>query len=119
MFCMAGTDGQIGQDEMAQVEGYFMALPEFEGKNFGQVYEEATKILRKYPNMRDSVKSLAELSSRGLKDKCYFLCADIAMASGDVDEAEDAMLEAIQRVCEVQDVLATKILEVLTLKYCK
>ena len=102
MFCMAGTDGQIGNDEMAQVEGYFMSLPEFEGKNFGQVYEEAVKILRRYPNIKESVKSLGELSSRMLKDKCYMLCADIAMSSGDVDEAEDQMLEAIQRVCEVQ-----------------
>ena len=41
------------------------------------------------------------------------------MSSGDVDEAEDAMLEAVQRVCEVQDSLATKILEVLTLKYAR
>lgn len=119
MFCMAGVDGTIGNDEMAQVEGYFMSLPEFEGKNFNQVYEEAVKVLRKYPSMKDSVKSLAGLSSRMLKDKCYLLCADIAMSSGDVDESEDAMLEAIQRVCEVPDSLAQKILEVLTLKYSK
>jgi hypothetical protein len=119
MFCMAGTDGTIGQDEMAQVEGYFMALPEFEGKNFNEVYEQAVKVLHKYPSIKDSIKSLAELSSPMLKQKCYLLCADIAMSSGDVDEAEDAMLEAIQRVCEVQDALAQKILEVLTLKYSK
>jgi hypothetical protein len=119
MFCMAGCDGQIGNDEMAQVEGYFMSLPEFEGRNFNAVYEEAVKVLRRYPNLAESVKSLSELSSRALKDKCYMLCADIAMSSGDVDEREDAMLEAIQRVCEVPDALAQKILEVLTLKYCK
>jgi hypothetical protein len=96
-----------------------MALPEFEGKNFQDVYNEAVKILRKFPSLKDSVKSLGELSSRTLKDKCYLLAADIAMSSGDVDEAEDAMLEAVQRVCEVNDQLATKILEVLTLKYAR
>ena len=119
MMLMAGADGSIGNEEMAQVEGYFMALPEFEGKNFQEVYNEAVKILRKYPSLKDSVKSLGELSNRTIKDKCYLLAADIAMSSGDVDEAEDAMLEAIQRVCEVQDSLATKILEVLTLKYAR
>jgi hypothetical protein len=41
------------------------------------------------------------------------------MASGDVDENEDAMLEAMQRVLHVEDALATKILEVLTLKYAR
>jgi Tellurite resistance protein TerB len=119
MMLMAGADGSIGAEEMAQVEGYFMALPEFHGKEFQTVYDEAVKVLRKYPSLKDSVKSLGELSSRTLKDKCYLLAADIAMSSGDVDEAEDAMLEAIQRVCEVNDGLATKCLEVLALKYAR
>jgi len=119
MFLMAGTDGTVGEDEMAQVEGYFESLPEFEGKDFDAVYTEAVKILHKYPSLRDSVKSLSELSTRGLKDKCYMLAADIAMSSGDVDEAEDTMLEAIQRTTETSDELATKILEVLALKYAK
>ena len=50
MMLMAGADGSIGQEEMAQVEGYFMALPEFEGKNFQDVYNEAVKVLRKFPD---------------------------------------------------------------------
>jgi len=119
MMLMAGADGSIGDEEMAQVEGYFVSLPEFEGKNFNEVYQESLKILRRFPSLKDSVKSLGELSARTIKDKCYLLAADIAMSSGDVDEAEDQMLEAIQRVCEVQDALATKILEVLTLKYAR
>ncbi len=119
MMLMASSDGSIGNDEMAQVEGYFMSLPEFKGKNWNAVYEDAVKVVRKYPNLQESVKALGELSSRTLKDKVYLLAADIAMSSGDVDEAEDQMLEAIQRVCEVQDGTATKILDVLTMKYAR
>ena len=83
------------------------------------MYQEAAKILKRYPNLKDSVKALGELSTQMVKNKCYLLAADIAMASGDVDEAEDAMLEAMQRTLQVEDALATKILEVLTLKYAR
>lgn len=41
------------------------------------------------------------------------------MSSGDVDENEDRMLDAMQRVMEVDDTLAQKILEVLVIKYAK
>ena len=80
---------------------------------------EAAKVLKRYSSLKDSVKALSELSNQTVKNKCYLLAADIAMSSGDVDEAEDAMLDAMQRVLQVEDALATKILEVLTLKYAR
>jgi hypothetical protein len=76
-------------------------------------------VLKRFPSLKDSVKALGDLSTQTVKNKCYLLAADIAMASGDVDEAEDAMLEAMQRTLQVEDSLATKILEVLTLKYAR
>jgi len=105
--------------EQQRVVGYFNALPEFEGKEFSNVYGEAAKVLKRFPTLKDSVKALSDLSNQTVKNKCYLLAADIAMSSGDVDEAEDAMLDAMQRVLQVEDALATKILEVLTLKYAR
>lgn len=119
MLLMCGADGSFDEQEIPTVEAYFGQLPEFEGKQFGEVYQEAVKILKRYPTLKDSVKALADLSSQLVKNKCYLLAADIAMSSGDVDEAEDAMLEAMQRVLGVDDSLATKILEVLSLKYAR
>ncbi|MBZ5713813.1 tellurite resistance TerB family protein [Nannocystis pusilla] len=119
MLLMCGADGSFDEQELPTVEGYFAQLPEFEGKEFGDVYQEAVKILKRFPSLKDSVKALGDLSSQLVKNKAYLLAADIAMSSGDVDEAEDAMLEAMQRVLNVEDALATKILEVLTLKYAR
>ena len=119
MLLMCGADGNFDDQELPQVEGYFNALPEFEGKEFSVVYGEAAKVLKRYSNLKDSVKALSDLSNQTVKNKCYLLAADIAMSSGDVDEAEDAMLDAMQRVLQVEDSLATKILEVLTLKYAR
>lgn len=119
MLMMCGADGNFDDQEIPTVEAYFNSIPEFEGKDFGTVYTEAAKVLKRYPSLKDSVKALADLSTQTVKNKCYLLAADIAMASGDVDENEDAMLEAMQRVLHVEDSLATKILEVLSLKYAR
>jgi len=119
MLLMCGADGSFDDQEIPTVEAHFNALPEFEGKEFSAVYQEAAKVLKRYPGLKDSVEALRELSTQTVKNKCYLLAADIAMASGDVDAAEDAMLEAMQRVLGVEDALATKILEVLSLKYAR
>ena len=47
------------------------------------------------------------------------LAVDIAMASGDVDENEEELLEAMQRVMNIDEDLAQKIVEVLALKYAR
>lgn len=119
MMLMCGADGMFDAEEIETVEAYFAQVPEFKGKVFNDVYQSAVKILRRYPSLQDSVKSLSGLSTAGLKQKCYILAADIAMSSGDVDEAEDRMLEAMQRVMEVPDDFCSKVIEVLSVKYAK
>lgn len=119
MMLMCGADGMFDQEEVETVNAYFAQLPEFEGKDFHAVYNEAVKILRKYANLQESVKALGGLTTQNLKNKCFLLAADIAMSSGDIDENEDRMLDAMQRVLEVPDALGQKILEVLTIKYTK
>lgn len=119
MMLMCGADGMFDREEVDTVQAYFSQLPEFEGKHFPDVYDAAVKILRRYPSLPESVKALGELSTQALKNKAYLLAADIAMSSGDVDESEDRMLEAMQRVLEVPDDLAQRMLEVLSIKYVK
>ena len=119
MMCMAGADGSFDDSEIGVLEGYFGSLPEFEGKDFGEVLHEAKKILAKYANTPESVKALTALSTQTLKNKMFVVAADIAMSSGDVDESEDAMLETMQRVLNVDDSTASKVLEVLSMKYAR
>jgi hypothetical protein len=45
------------------------------------------------------------------------LAADIALSSGDVDEAEDAMLESMGRVLGIDEGTANNIVNVLAIKY--
>jgi uncharacterized tellurite resistance protein B-like protein len=119
MLLMAGADGNIDDAEVETVEAYFSQLPEFEDKDFSEVLADCRKMVNKYPNLKESVKALGEISSDAVKKKAFILAADIAMASGDVDEEEDEMLSAMQRILGVDDALAQKVLEVLALKFAK
>lgn len=119
MMLMCGADGTFDPEELDTVQAYFAQVPELKGKAFGEVYQAAVKIVRRYPNLAESVKSLAGLSTPALKQKCYLLAVDIAMSSGDVDESEDRMLDAMQRVMELNDAFCQKVIEVLSIKYTK
>jgi tellurite resistance protein len=65
------------------------------------------------------VKALADFSTPTVKRKAFVLAADIAMSSGDVDESEDELLTAMQRILGVDDATADKVLEVLSMKYAR
>jgi uncharacterized tellurite resistance protein B-like protein len=119
MLLMAGADGQIEHKEIQSVQAYFFTLPEFQGKDFGELYNESVKIVKKYPTVRESVKALGEISSPVVKKKLFVVAADIAMSSGDVDESEDELLETMQRLLGVDDTFATRTLEVLGAKYAR
>ena len=119
MLLMAGADGNIDEPEIETVEAFFSQLPEFEDKDFDEVYSECKKMVSKYPNLKDSVKALSGFSNDNVKKKAFVIAADIALSSGDVDEAEDEMLAAMQRILGIDDDLAQKVLEVLSLKYTK
>ena len=50
MLLMCGADGSFDDQEIPTVEAYFNSVPEFEGKEFSEVYQEATKILKRFPS---------------------------------------------------------------------
>ena len=57
------------------------------------------------------------LAMTGMPASEFDRAADIAMASGDIDEAEDKLLEAMQRLLGIDDAFAGKVIEVLQTKY--
>jgi tellurite resistance protein len=101
------------------VSGFAATLPEFKGKDFNKVAEEAIKAIRRHKSLDEAVAALGELSTPALKVKCFVLCADIALSSGDVDDKEDALLEKLQGVLGVDQSTAAKVIEVLSLKYAR
>jgi len=117
LMLMAAADGVIEDSEIMALQGFVNTLPEFHGKDFGHLFEQSKKVAAKYPDMRDSVNALADIESDAVRKKCFILAVDMAFASGDVDANEEKLLEAMQRVLSIPDDLATKVLEVFSLKY--
>jgi tellurite resistance protein len=69
--------------------------------------------------MKSSLQVLGEIKNDAIRKKAFVLAVDIAMSSGDVDESEEEMLEAMQRILRIDDGLAKNIIEVIALKYVK
>lgn len=118
MMMMVGADGMVEQGEIATIEGYFNTLPEFRGKNFSQIVVDSQKLYNRFGcNPRNAVNALGDIQNDTIRKKCFIIAADIALSSGDIDQKEDELLEAMQRILRIEDDLARKALEVLQLKY--
>jgi hypothetical protein len=119
MLLMCSSDGAMEDEELDLLQGFYSTLPEFRGKDFGEMLEQCNKAIAKYPNLKESVKALGDISNEKIKLKCYILAADIAMSSGDVSEEEDRLLETMQRVFNIDDNTAGAVLNVLSAKYAQ
>jgi len=120
MFLMAGADGNFDDEETAVIIGFANSLPEFKNtteQEFQGMIGEAKKLARKFETPQASVAALNQLSTPKLKQKAFLLAADIALSSGDVDEAEDSMLESMARVLQIDENTANTIINVLAIKY--
>ena len=119
MLLMSSVDGYLEGSEVATLEAFINTLPEFKEADFENQMAAARKLRAKFNSAQDGVKALAEISSDAVKKKAFVLAADIALSSGDVDEAEEELLEAMQRILGIDDNLANTIVQVLALKYAK
>jgi tellurite resistance protein len=123
IFCMAGADGTIEQAEHEMIRNYANTLPEFrdmDGAEFDKCLDAARKIVVKYNrDMKSSLQALNEIQSDAVRKKAFVLAVDIAMSSGDVDQAEEEMLEAMQRILKIDDDLAKRTVDIIGLKYLK
>jgi len=123
IFCIAAADGTIDDGEDEVIRAYANTLPEFrdmDGDEFQKAIDASIKISHQYNrDMKSSLVVLEGIESDAIRKKAYVLAVDIAMSSGDVDASEEQMLEEMQRILRIDDALATKIIEVVALKYAK
>ena len=120
MGCMAFADGAMDQGELASIEAFANTLPEFTDGCFAEPWNNSGKIFNKYDgDVTKACEELKNLSSPVLKKKAYVLAVDIALASGDVDEAEDKLIERMQTILGVDDLFAQTTVKVLAAKYAQ
>jgi tellurite resistance protein len=123
IMCMAAADGIIEDAEDEMIRNYANTLPEFrdmDGEEFSKCIQGSQKIAQSYNrDMKSSLQALAEIQSDAVRKKTFVLAVDVAMSSGDIDESEEEMIEAMQRILRIDDALARNAVEVMSLKYLK
>ena len=119
MMLMACADGVLEGAEAATLEAFINTLPEFREADFDEQMVQAKKIAAKFKDSKEAVRALSDIGSEAVRRKAFILAADIALASGDIDEREEELLGAMQRVLNIDDALAQKIVEVLGMKYAQ
>jgi tellurite resistance protein len=117
MMTMIYGDGQMDEAERQTLIAFLMTVPDFANKDPNELIEEAGKVVRRYPSVRESIVALGDLSNESIRKKCFVLAVDLALASGDVDKEEDEILEAMQRVLNIDDGFARAVIETLSTKY--
>ena len=119
--CMAGADGIIEATEDEMIRNFANVLPEFremDGEEWGKAMNSAKKIWIKYDrDVKSSLQALTEIKSEAIRKKAFVLAVDMAMSSGEIDDEEEEMLEAMQRILRIDDGLAQNIIEIVGLKY--
>lgn len=117
MMLMIGADGDLQQEELATLNGFVITLPDFRGKDLREVFRGAQQALKGKKTLEEAVAALKGIESPAVKKKLYVVAADLALSSGDIDEKEEKILELMQQELGIDDALATKVVEVLALKY--
>jgi tellurite resistance protein len=117
MMLMACADGVLEGAEAATLDAFINTLPEFREADFDEQMTQAKKLAGKFKDEKEAVRALSDISSEAVRKKAFILACDIALASGDIDEREEELLGAMQRVLNIDDGMAQKVIEVLAMKY--
>ena len=123
IICMCAADGIIEDTEHEMIRVYANTLPEFrdmDGEEFHKCIEASAKIAHRFnKDMKSSLQVLNEISSDMVRKKAFIIAVDVAMSSGEIDESEEEMLEAMQRILKIDDDLANRAIEIVSYKYLK
>lgn len=123
MMLMAEADDVVEDSESATFSAFAQTLPEFrdvEGLAWERMVNDAQKILSRYKNREiEAVSELAQIQSPAIRRKAFVLAADLALASGDIDQREEQLLVGMQRTLGIDDPTAHSIVGVLAMKYAR
>jgi len=119
MICMATADGVLEESEVASVEAFFVALPEFRTHNFHNLLEESNRLADKHDTAIAAAQELSAIQSEAVRRKAFVLAVDIALSAGTPGKPEEDMLAAMQQALGIDDELAAKVVDVLALKYAQ
>jgi tellurite resistance protein len=104
------VDGSVDKVERAVIEALFKTLPQ----------------LRDHPasappraNRTRILEELGKLQHQGLRDQCWVVAVEVAIASDGINDAEDAYLEELREALRVDVNFAAWTVRVMASKYAR
>lgn len=118
LLAVAASDGHLSDQEAATFCGVagrmrlYSAMPD---EVFSAMMDRLTGVIK-----RDSVgallgRSVAALPAE-LRDTAFAIAVDLVLADGEVEDEEQAVIEALQEALEIPDELARNIVEVMIIR---
>ena len=115
---VTAIDGNISDEEVDDLIKFRMRTKLLSGlssNQFTAIVDKVFKVLKK-----DGVQKLIELSCVGLPSENYnsafAVCTDLVYADGTVEKEEEQFLDMLQSKLNIDETLAVKIVEVISLK---
>ncbi|MBK7967330.1 MAG: tellurite resistance TerB family protein [Bacteroidetes bacterium] len=112
------SDGHISEEEINDFNFFANKsniLRGMSGNQFISTHDKLLKILKK-----DGIDSLVDLCVAGLPDEyregVFAVCCDLLFSDGSVISEEEQLLESLKIKLSINDVLAMKIVEVISIK---
>ncbi|MBE3016060.1 TerB family tellurite resistance protein [Microbispora sp. NEAU-D428] len=117
MMLMCYIDQKMAPQELATIESYAKALPEFYGRNFQDYYEAAKRLASRADGSIDcAVGALSDIKSEILRRRTYYCALELAFADGLV-EAEEKLLVTVREALGIPPELADDMRRVIGMKF--
>jgi hypothetical protein len=116
LICFANKT--MASQQIAMVESYAKALPEFYGHDFQRYYRAAKELASGAGGSLDrAIESLSRIKSKELRLKTFFCCLELAYADGEPCDEEVSLLGAMQNVMNITSDHARAMREVVAMKF--
>ncbi|MBI5542812.1 MAG: tellurite resistance TerB family protein [Deltaproteobacteria bacterium] len=117
MYLMSVIDGSANTPELHVVEGLLTTLPEFADTSVDALVAASRGLVTEHGGLLESLAALTALKGKGIRRKCYLLCAEVAYASGSVSSLEARLLSSMAKLLKLPAADTKMILKVLGMKY--
>ncbi len=107
---VGSVDGSVDALERTVIEALFHTIP--------QLREETSKVPPR-TNRAQILAQLEKVTDERLRRQCFVLAVELAVASGGVNEAEDAYLGSLQKALAIDAAFAEATVQVMAAKYTR
>ena len=118
LYCCAGAEGNIGDEEIIFIDCLFQTMSIFKDYDGADYLQKAEKLYNSY-NSYQLIEGSFNYLKQSIKPQLFCYCCDIFLADGIVTEEEKKILEKIAEISGIDEQTTKKIAEVALIRNVK